>query len=375
MSMLTKVLGQFPFSFKRAEMGPIGIDIRSHSLNLVQMSLQDNDTAPTIQVAVSIPLPHGSAEILASPKLFKQTLSRAFKDYPVVGKRCVTTLPGNQVKLQHMAYESNPKQDDMQALLPRLRELLGDKLESTVIDYIPIRSENGNQTSRSAIVATTARSDVERYLKLLNDCGIEVDSIEVGPLSLRRLIAAMNPDDFETKILTMNVCYEKSYLTVIWGRRILLDREVNFGLKDVLDAVASELNLTTQKATDLLNKYGFDYAVTDNDRASESEEMHQMLKTIVSPVFTKFAAKIRDVLLYIASETRGGGIDEVYVLGSIAHWHGIGGLLQQTSSIPVKVIDPFYGFARNEDSATNLTDLSGLAVAAGMSLKGLVTDV
>lgn len=366
--------------FSKPQSGPIGLDIRTHSLNMVQVVVDGKSEKPVVHVAVSLPLPCSSAELLASPALFKKTVSSALKSYPFIGKRCVTTLPANKVRLKHLSFEQQPKQDEMQAILPRLRELLGDKLETSVIDYIPIRPEHEMQVSRSAIVAITARSDMNTYLDLLASCGVDVDAIEVGPLAIRRLIAAMNPDDQHTKIMAMNVGRKKSYLTVIWGRRILLDREIAFGLETMVDAVASELNITKQAASDLLDKYGFELSADQQSVAVEhdQQDMVRMLNDIVMPIFTTLSGRIRDVLLYTASETRGGGIDAIYLLGSITHWQGIDARLQQILSVPVQVIDPLYGFeSKTSPIIPDLQhdEMSGIAVATGMALRGVMTDV
>lgn len=367
--------------FSKPKVGPIGLDIRSHSLNMVQVVIDKKSLKPRVHVAVSLPLPCSSAELFASPALFKKTICGALKLHPFIGKRCVTTLPANKVRLKHISFEQQAKQSDMQAMLPRLQELLGNKLESSVIDYIPIRPEHEKQLSRSAIIAITERTDMNAYLGLLDSCQIDVDAVEIGPLAIRRLIAAMNPEQQQAKVMTMNVGRQKSYLTVIWGRRILLDREVAFGLDNVVNVVAAELDITEQDASDLLDKYGFELP-GNPDRAvdidSDQKDMTRMLNDIVMPLFTTLASRIRDVLLYTASETRGGGIDVIYLLGSITHWHGIDARLQQILSMPVQVIDPLYGFEWKNNPQTpseKHDDMSSIAVATGMALRGVITNV
>jgi len=364
--------GLFP---KSKQFGPIGLDIRSHSLNMVQVSWDSESRKTTIHVAISLPLPCSVEELLASPSQFKKIIADTLKNYHFVGKRCVSTLPTNHVKLKHINYTQQKNQDNNEAILSFLRELLGEKLESSVIDIIPIRAEYEKQLSRQAIVAIADRSDVEHYLGLLDRCGIDVDAIEVGPIAIRRLIVAMNPNEKQSKILTINVGQDSTYLTLIWGRRILLDRKVAFGTNTIVDAVVKELDISKAVANTLLDKYGFEQPA---NLTADQQNMAQVLHDIEIPIITILSMSIRDVLLYAASETRGGGIDSIYLLGAIRRWQGSDALLQKSLSVPVKVIDSLYGFELGNGlhgPDIKNDDLSGIAVATGMALRGLITNV
>ena len=379
MKWLEKVLKSASLPSRSKRIGPIGLEVRAYSLNMVQLALKKDDGLPVIHSAASVPLPCDRETLLASPKLLSNLVNKALKQNNFIGKRCVSTIPANKVSLRNMSYDRLAKQNDMQALYPRLRELLGEKLESSVIDLIPIRPHNEKQISRSALVAITTRNDVDTYLSALDRCGLDVDSIEVGPIAIRRLISGMNPADKQSKILVINVGHHKSYLTVIWGRRILLDKEVSFGLNTVVLAIAKELDVTEQAALNLLNKYGFD-AQNETDSTIQIEQaeekgMSQMLSEIVTAVFTQLAANLRDVLMYTAAETRGGGIDCIYLMGSVAHWPGVDTLLHRMLVEPIKIINPFYGFStecEQKNFNPNSVEASTIAVATGLALKGMI---
>ena len=380
MGVINYLQAKLPAKSTASQVGAIGLDIRASCLNMVQMSLKGKDSMPTIRAVVSLPLPCDREELLASPTVLKKLISGALKKHGFLGKRCISTLPANKISLRNMSFElKTEQQDDMQALYPRLRELLGDKLESSVIDYIPIRPENKKQLSRAALVAITDRSEVDAYLNLINQSGLEVDALEVGPLAIRRLVAGMNPDDHDSKLLVMNVGETKSYLTVIWGRRILLDKEVPFGRNSIISTLVKELTVSEGAAERLLNKYGFDTAFDEQTDSQGDEvdhhDMVRMLSEIVTPIVTELASKIRDVLLYTAAETHGGGIDSIYLMGSIAHFKGIDTLLSRILSEKIDVINPFYGFngdGKQQCSVSNNVEVSSIAVATGMSLRGLI---
>ena len=79
----------------------------------------------------------------------------------------------------------------------------------------------------------------------------------------------------------------------------------------------------------------------------------------------------QNVLVYIASETRGGSVEQIYLLGSLARLSGIDQVLDNLISIPVKTINPFIYFSREHETNKfdDLGPVSGIAVAAGLALR------
>ena len=98
------------------------------------------------------------------------------------------------------------------------------------------------------------------------------------------------------------------------------------------------------------------------------------LSEILKPQFMKLVEEIKRAFLYAASETRGRGVNQVYLLGSIARWPGSEQMLSQLSGTNVtKIPDPLALFP---STAHDKTGKAGhfapeLAVATGLALRGM----
>ena len=354
---------------------PIGLDFGREKLNMVQVDFNDNQ--PAIRAACSDYHNSNIESFISEPKTLQPFLKSALKNYSFKGRKVVSSMPSSKLKLLFLNYRCNHSENESEALLAALNDRIGNEINDSIIDYIPINPDAGEHAERIALVAVAKQQDVEAYLDLLSQCGLEVIALEIGPLAIKRLISLMSKQDNTQKTLTLNFGTEKSYLTVLWEGNILLDREINFGMNSVLKSASEGLEIKPEAALNLLHQYGLSNTDTENDEDQFNpdfidNDIRFAINEILKPPFINLASEIRDVLVYVASETRGGAIEQIYLLGSLARLSGIDQLIDAQLSIPVRTIDPFYGIdVRTPEAALDdLGPLAGIAVATGLALRG-----
>ena len=358
-----------------AQANPIGLDFGREKLNMVQVDFNGN--RPVIRAACSDYHNSNIESFISEPKTLQPFLKLALKNYAFKGRKVVSSMPSSQLKLLFLNYRCNHSKNESEALLAALNDRIGNEINDSIIDYIPINPDAGEHAERIALVAVAKQQDVEAYLDLLSHCGLEVIALEIGPLAIKRLISLMSKQDNTQKTLTLNFGTEKSYLTVLWEGNILLDREINFGMNSVLKSASEGLEIKPEAALNLLHQYGLSNTDTENDEDQFNpdfidNDIRFAINEILKPPFINLASEIRDVLVYVASETRGGAIEQIYLLGSLARLSGIDQLIDAQLSIPVRTIDPFYGLdvRTPETTLDDLGPLAGIAVATGLALRG-----
>ncbi len=356
-----------------AKTGPIGLDLGLEKLNMVQVTAGVNP--PEIHAACSDYHNSNIDSLLAEPKPLQNLLTSIFSNHRFKGKKVISSMPSNKLELIFLNYRCTQGQEQSEALLTALRDRIGNDLTDSIIDYSPINPGGNELTEHIALVALAKKQDVEAYLDLLTSCGLQVIALEIGPVAIKRLISIMSKQDNTQKTLTLNFGAEKSYLTVLWEGNILLDRKINFGMSAILKSAAEGMEINSESALSILHQYGLtlpDYEADQFNPDFIDNDIRTTIHEILKPEFLDLASEIRDVLVYVASETRGGAIEQVYLLGSLARISGIDQLLKTHLSIPVKTINPFYGFSVR--SSNNMLDdlgpLAGIAVATGLALRG-----
>lgn len=358
----------------------IGFDLALEKLNMVQIDRSSGHSK--IHAALSDYHDATYDDLLAEPERMKALIKRSFAKMPFVGRRIVSSMPISKLQLMFLNYPCKPGQTEEEALFAVLKYQLDADLNDFVVDYVPIKPTNQVQQQRMALVALVKRLDVENYLELLNKCGLEVVALEIGPIAIRRLITAMSHELDPKKILTINFGTQKSFLTVLWDGDILLDRELNFGLETIVQALGRALEIDYKTVLKMLHHYGLSASVDKetpenklDEAAKQADEsdFKEIINDILNPLFLQLANQIREVLIYIASETRGGAVELIYLMGSLARLRGGEKIIGKLISIPVVTLNPFYGFSVEENMKgfDDLGPLSGIAVATGLALHGI----
>jgi type IV pilus assembly protein PilM len=345
---------------------PIGLDMGPKRLNLVQMVCTSG--RPTLSAVASVPFSCTRDELLVQPKILRSLLAQAFAAQPFKGKRVVSCLPADQMKIMSLNFSHAEGQADDAAIVAELRERMKGELDNMVVDYLPLRQEDADAGKRDALVALASRDHVLAYLKALTSAGLQVDALDIGPAALARVVkhaGARHFPEFPQKpnALLINFGADASYLTVIWGRRTVLDRAVEFCENRLLNRLKLALDMSPELAIQVLYRVAGEHG--------EHDETAQIVAEVFRPELALLHQEISKTLVYMASRTRGKSVDAVFLAGPIARYHGLVHSLRQQLNVPVYILNPVADFSapKNRDDDETLGTMAGMALTAGLALR------
>ncbi len=366
----------------RDRLGPgsvsgIGLEIGSQGLHLLQLSREGESLG--IRAARFAAFPDDREALLASPPRFKAWLRAALGSRPFVGRRVVAALGGSEVKLMVLGYEHRPGRDEPRAILELVRERVSEPLSDLVVDYIPIRGLDAGSTERSALVAVARQTAVIEHLERLRLAGLEVVALEIVPVAIRRLVSAVGVVGEQGNALALYAGESRSHMIVLWGRRLVLYREVDFSESALVEAVGKALETKQEEARTLLRRYGVHPPGPDEAARPDPGghlEVAETLMEILKPSFYGLAEEVQRAKVYTASKSRGAAPDEVLLLGAFTSWPGSARLLESLIAMPVRSLDPVHGFAVGPDAASeaDLAPGAELALSVGLALRGWTPD-
>jgi type IV pilus assembly protein PilM len=345
----------------------IGLHIGHERINMLQLQ---PGPRPTIRAAAS--LKHGTTrkELITNSALLKKLIKRAFAEQPFHGKRVVTCLPGEQVNMLLLNYRVDEGESESDSISRELRKRVGEELDGMVVDYIPVRQEQPSRP-KEAIIAMAAKDKVLAYLDVLSEAGLQVASLDVASAALARLMSWINAVETIAfpNLMLINLGSFNSYLTVVWGRRLMLDRPINFSEQRLLMRLKSILDIDETEGARLL----FECGTGSNFERDDVNEVTRALKEVLRPEFSTLTTEVNNTLVYTASRTHGRSVDSIYVVGNIARYPGFEKLLADEFSIPIKTLDPCAIFKHKltDKELSWLQPCSGFSTATGLALRGV----
>lgn len=344
---------------RAASAHPIGVDFAGESLNMLQIVA--SGSGPLVRAAVSLPYPLPRTELLADARALKAFVRAALASAPFAGIDAVAALAPADVRILPLTVMVPNGQQEQHAVARAVREQLGAQAVESVVDYYQVRSADAGGNERQVLAAVAPRTKVTAYLDSLRSAGLAPCALDIGPTAIARLLAAMHQNDFDESVLLINFGIHKSFLTVIWGRRLMLDREIDFGEMQLVDKLAKALNLAPDLALGLLHEHG-------------TATSHQIGRTIGEILYPEFAALAEELLrtqVYVASRTRGSAVSRVYLNGSAARYAHTPERVAAMINLPVEVLDPFKAFGAMAGFTPQPGVTHGIALAAGLALRGV----
>jgi type IV pilus assembly protein PilM len=347
---------------------PIGVDFAGESLNLLQIAVASG--GPVVRAAVSLPYPLPRAELLKDTRALKSFVRGALASAPFAGTDAVAALAPAEVRILPLTVVVPNGQTEHQAVARAVREQLGSQAADAVVDYYQVRSADAGGNERQVLAAVAARTDVLAYLTSLRNAGFTPSALDIGPTAIARLLAAMHEQDYEESVLLINFGLQKSFLTVIWGRRLMLDREIDFGESQLVDKLARALQLAPAIALALLREHGTGARTPMANGTGMETDIGRTIGEILHPEFAALAEELLRTQVYVASRTRGSAVSRVYLNGSAARYAHIPERVAAMINLPVDVLDPFKAFGAMAGFTPQSGVTHGIALAAGLALRG-----
>jgi type IV pilus assembly protein PilM len=346
---------------------PIGVDFAAQRLNMLQT--MPGPAGPAVRAALSLPYPCERAELLADRRRLAGFVREALAAAPFAGRRVVSVLAPGDVRILPLTVHVPQGQGEAQAVARAVREQLGAAAAGFVVDYYQVRSVEAAGPEKQVLAAVAATDKVLAYLESLRGAGLEPVALDTGPAAIARLLAAMQ-EDFDQSVLLINFGASKSYLTVIWGRRLMLDREIDFGEMQLVDRLSRALGLSTEVALALLREHGIGTPAGAPHGAGAAPDIGRTVREILYQEFAALAEELVRTQVYVASRTRGSAVSRVYLNGSVARYRHIQERVEELVRLPVELLDPFKAFSGAPLSAPSGSDTHGIALAAGLALRG-----
>jgi type IV pilus assembly protein PilM len=357
-----------------SQIGPIGLEFARENLHLVQL---ERSTQHKIKVRAKTSLAYQTNRngLFDDPGSLKSLLRRGMKWHRFQGSHVVAALPLPDVRIMSVTYRVSGGQNEQQALRKLLAERIEGDLRDYVIDYLPVRSDSQDE-ERLAVVAAARRDAVIDYLELMRKAGLQVQAMEIGPVAIKRLISALSEPDYQN-VLAVNFGLHLSYLTMISGRRLLFDQQIDFGEQALLLQISKSLDMDEDDARKLVYRFGLQHSAYATQHEGGDDDISNTLLQIVKPSFLALVEEINRALIYAASETRGETVKRIYLLGSIARWRGADEILNRLLDIEVMNIpDPLSSFCPIPIPEADSSDSPApeIAVATGLALRGMIQD-
>lgn len=341
---------------------PIGIDIGSKSIKMVQFS---KDYA-SIHEATSIDLPESlwsEEDFDAYLKGLGQTLQRARIGRNFRGHDAIFCIHQRDLFLHNIRVSKN----ETRALANIVQQEAADRIPYSMLDAEIrfVESEEvrqGEQSLREVIILACFRPRLEAFLDMVEKIGMRPVSVDVEPMAILRAFNKQyrRESDEQDRVLYVHIGYSNTAVIIAEGSEILFIKYINVGGRHFDEAVARQLDMDLADAMNLRRHNA------DRRRSNQTPEVERSVMNAMRDELERLHYELSMCIRYHSVTFRGKPLMRMVLCGGEAT-ESLRTELERVTSIETELGDPL----RIYDVSQNLGRHSQWDVAVGLAARQL----
>ena len=366
---MTQVLqeGRKLFGASSKEMLPIGVDLGSSAVKLVQLRSVKDGVELSAYGSIDIPESCRKNNFERMGFLAKH-IPRVIRSGGFKGRKCVLGIPAENTFVRHIKVpRTDPKNTEL-AVRRGVQSELPCPLQETVIRYIVAGEVYCNgEVKQEIIVVAIPLDTMDAYLDMARRAGLSVVGVNIESLAIVECFSHLFPwgSNPEHTALYIDLGSASTQVVIARGQNLVFARNLTRGSRDLEEIITNGMEVSE----DLLHEFWID-AQKKKLPAEAEENLYQLVEPWVEETYQS----IEQCLLYYRSVFRETGVDRLIFTGGQARDNRLCQMLAKRLNLPANIGDPMIGL-HVVDGVSRTFDFKnaphpGLAVGIGLSFCG-----
>jgi type IV pilus assembly protein PilM len=377
---------------------PIGLDIGHNSIKMLQLAINGGHIRVLAADKARIdPRIDGNDRERRSFVISK--IKQMLKDGNFRGKKVISCLPGDRLKITSLRLAGTESERIEQALRKEVTQRFGLDPDKDAVSYVLVGDvRQGDEIKSELILFAADNESIKDHINLLEEAGLRPVAIDLVPSALFRSFerSMQRQEDRERTVVFVDVGSRLTTVVFGRGRQISFVKQIAIGGSNFNQEVATKLGVGINEAEMLRGKLRMDRATNaekafwSSSQGSAGDESladvpplanldvstRQVMVDAISVVAEQLAREIALCFRYYTVTFRGKRVERAVFSGGEAYENILINILKRQLAVEIEVAQPFRGF-----DLTNLNfgnDRRGLlcewAIAVGLGLKGWNRD-
>ena len=338
--------------------GPIGVDIGSRSVKLLQFDAARNRVLDAARWDLP---PEPAAKPERQDERVVEAIGHAREGHSFHGREAVLCLGAGNLFVQNIRVSQAAGDELTKIVQFEAAGRLPFASEEAEIRYIEADDvRQGDTVRREVILLACHRPSLERMLSVAERAGLRPVAIDVEPAAVLRCYGRQfrRDNDQQRRMMLVNVGASNTVAVIARGPNTMFVKYIDLGGRHFDEAVARHLKMTAADASALRRHNG-------DRRAEERDpEIARSVDESVRPVLDKLAHELSLCLRYYSVTFRGQPLSQMVLGGgeatdSLAQW------LAARLDLPCEVGNPLRPFEKSSAAGR----IGQWDVAAGLALR------
>lgn len=313
----------------RRRVAPIGLDVGSRSIKLVQLGHEHRDVLESSRWDWDgIDNPFQSNE---PNEAFVRALQNALTGRNFVGRDVVAAMTGRQTFLQNIRVPTGNEKELELAIQQETANRVPYPADETEIRYWDCAEvRQGEASMREVLVFACHRPSLMSLAHSIMEVGLNPVAVDVEPAALLRSYAAQyrRDEDRNLRVMLLHFGYGQTSVMITEDQTVLFVKFIEVGGRQIDEAIAEQLQLQVTEANAL------------RKRREVGEQVAETLQDAARPVLEKLIRELSMCIRYHSVTFRGRPISKLILSGGEIS-PVVSSLLEQRLGLPCENSNPF----------------------------------
>lgn len=298
----------------------LGIDVGSRSIKLVELLRKKDNFFLKALGEIAIPLGLLESEGKEGIETLSSYLKKLIEDSGCHATDAVSVIPSDKVFTAIVNFPTMPEDELKYAMKWEIRRQIPDYLEEKTVNWEVVGREKGLEI----FLASTPRSLVSKYLRVIRESGLNPVSLDIEPVALVRSLAK----DIKGASIIIHLGSSFSTLNLVENSALKITRNLRIGEDEMVRSLVGVAGDYTS-AKKLLYDYGF-------FRSKGKGKVYNALKPSIGSVVSEFERLSR-----YAQEKNKKELSQVIISGGCAEIPNLVDYLSQAISFEINIANPW----------------------------------
>jgi type IV pilus assembly protein PilM len=237
--------------FTRAQVQPIGVDIGSDSVKLLQMEIVGNTLSVVAAARQTLPPAARSTDLAERTAAAADVIRQMIRQNPFSCRKIVAALPRDIVHVKNLRLPLMPMDELQSAIDFEVKNIFPFDTKDAHVRFLHAGEvRQGVDARQEVIVLAAPRSEVDTFICQLHRSGAVIESLDFEPAAIYRSVERFirrREDEQEVHVL-VDVGGTRTQVVIGRGENISFYKPIEIGGQHLHDAVARKLDISADEA-------------------------------------------------------------------------------------------------------------------------------
>lgn len=263
----------------------------------------------------------------------EDSINTCLKENKVNTKEVSLAIHDQEIVIRHIEVPIMNEKDIRNAIEFELNQYLPGSGKNHYIDYEIIDKINKKDKKLYKLLVVSApRDKIDKYAELADKLNLKLKSIDISSNCVARVFSNISKSNKQnSSIGVINIQNKLSNIIIMEKGKLFIEREVPFGINNLIRELENRASLSNSQAKTYLNK---EININDTD---ENDEVLRRMQTMLDNVFASFNKVIQFYATGTGRTSR--KLDYIYVIGEGGKINGISEYISRYFETPINIVD------------------------------------